>query len=99
MHGTYPTSATLAKGAAFGSQGHSQTETSYRARSNIARHNDNRVRSEKRSGSGDEHDQRLRSFHLREEVRDVFVNAVLNPPAPNDAARRAAERYKKQMGL
>jgi uncharacterized protein (DUF1778 family) len=33
-------------------------------------------------------------LHLRDEARDVFVNAVLNPPAPNDAARRAAERYK-----
>jgi uncharacterized protein (DUF1778 family) len=38
-------------------------------------------------------------LHLRDEARDVFVNAVLNPPAPNDAARRAAERYKKQKGL
>ena len=38
-------------------------------------------------------------LYLRDEARDVFVNAVLNPPAPNDAARRAAERYKKQMGL
>lgn len=38
-------------------------------------------------------------LHLREEAREVFVNAVLNPPAPNDAARAAAERYKKQMGL
>jgi uncharacterized protein (DUF1778 family) len=36
---------------------------------------------------------------LRDEARDVFVNAVLNPPAPNVAARAAAERYKKQMGL
>jgi uncharacterized protein (DUF1778 family) len=38
-------------------------------------------------------------LHLRDEARDVFVNAVLNPPAPNAAARAAAERYKKQMGL
>src|SRR5882672_9379994 len=38
-------------------------------------------------------------LHLRDEARDVFVNAVLNPPAPNDAARAAAERYKKHMGL
>lgn len=38
-------------------------------------------------------------LHLREEAREVFVNAVLNPPAPNDAARAAADRYKKQMGL
>jgi uncharacterized protein (DUF1778 family) len=38
-------------------------------------------------------------LHLRDEARDVFVNAVLNPPAPNDAACRAAERCKKQMWL
>ena len=38
-------------------------------------------------------------LHLREEAREVFVHAVLNPPAPNDAARAAAERYKKQLGL
>src|ERR1700674_3160026 len=38
-------------------------------------------------------------LHLRDEARDVFVNVVLNPPAPSDAARAAAERYKKQMGL
>jgi uncharacterized protein (DUF1778 family) len=38
-------------------------------------------------------------FHLREEARDVFVNAVLKPPAPNAAARRAAEHYKNQMRL
>jgi uncharacterized protein (DUF1778 family) len=37
-------------------------------------------------------------LHLREEAREVFVNAVLNPPAPNDAARAAAERHRKQMG-
>jgi hypothetical protein len=45
--------------------------------------------------------QRLKDFevlHLREEAREVFVQAVLNPPAPNDAARAAAERYKKQIG-
>lgn len=38
-------------------------------------------------------------LHLRDEARDVFVNAILNPPAPTDAARAAAERYKKHMGL
>ena len=35
---------------------------------------------------------------LHDEARDVFVNAILHPPAPNAAARRAAQRYKKQMG-
>lgn len=36
---------------------------------------------------------------LRDEAREVFINTVLNPPAPNEAARSAAERYKKNMGL
>jgi len=36
---------------------------------------------------------------LHDEARAVFVDAVLNPPAPNAAARRAAQRYKEQMGL
>ena len=35
---------------------------------------------------------------LHDEARDVFVNAVLHPPAPNEAARKAAKRYKEQMG-
>lgn len=34
---------------------------------------------------------------LHEEARDVFVNAILHPPSPNEAARKAAQRYKKQM--
>jgi uncharacterized protein (DUF1778 family) len=38
-------------------------------------------------------------LHLRDQARDVFINAVLNPPAPNRAARAAAERYRKNMGL
>lgn len=35
---------------------------------------------------------------LHDEARDVFVNAVLHPPAPNAAARKAAQRYKEQWG-
>lgn len=35
---------------------------------------------------------------LRDEARAVFVNALLNPPAPNAAARAAARRYKGRMG-
>ena len=35
---------------------------------------------------------------LRDEARRVFVNAVLNPPQPNEAARAAARRYKEQSG-
>lgn len=39
------------------------------------------------------------TMNLRDEARDVFVNAILHPPAPNKAARAAAARYKKRMGL
>ena len=35
---------------------------------------------------------------LRDEARKVFVDSLLNPPAPNAAARAAAERYKAQLG-
>ena len=36
---------------------------------------------------------------LRGEARDVFVNALLNPPPPGAALRAAAKRYKAEMGL
>jgi uncharacterized protein (DUF1778 family) len=39
------------------------------------------------------------ALHLRDQAREVFLNAVLNPPAPNDAARAAAERYRRHMGV
>ena len=35
---------------------------------------------------------------LHDEARDVFVGAILHPPTPNEAARKAARRYKEQMG-
>lgn len=35
---------------------------------------------------------------LQDEARDVFVSAILRPPAPNKAARKAAQRYKEQIG-
>jgi uncharacterized protein (DUF1778 family) len=38
-------------------------------------------------------------LNLQDEARDVFVDAVLNPPVPNAAARRAVQRHKEQMGL
>lgn|ERR1700735_3779476 len=38
-------------------------------------------------------------LHLRNEAREVFIDAILNPPAPNAAARAAAERYRKHTGL
>src|SRR5436305_7994518 len=31
---------------------------------------------------------------LQDEARELFVNVVLNPPEPNEAARDAARRYK-----
>lgn len=34
---------------------------------------------------------------LDAEAAAAFVNALLNPPAPNEALRRAAERYKKAI--
>lgn len=39
------------------------------------------------------------TLSLRDEAREVFVNAILNPPAPNERARAAAQRYKGRMGL
>jgi uncharacterized protein (DUF1778 family) len=38
-------------------------------------------------------------LRLREDAREVFISTILNPPAPNEAARIAAERYKKDKGL
>jgi len=34
---------------------------------------------------------------LHDEARDLFVSAILHPPAPNEAARKAAQQYKQQM--
>ncbi len=41
----------------------------------------------------------FQTLSLGEEAREVFVNALLNPPAPNAPARAAARRYKVRMGL
>ena len=30
-------------------------------------------------------------------AQEVFVNALLNPPAPNVAAKRAARRYRRRI--
>ena len=43
--------------------------------------------------------QDFEMLSLRGEAREAFVNAILNPPAPNQALRAAAQRFKKQMGL
>ena len=36
---------------------------------------------------------------LCDEAREVFINALMKPPAPNAALRAAATRYKKHMGI
>lgn len=38
------------------------------------------------------------SLFLRDEAREVFVQALLNPPEPNEALKVAAARHK-EMGL
>lgn len=38
-------------------------------------------------------------LHLRDQAREAFVSAVLNPHAPNTAARAAAKRYRRRMGF
>ena len=34
---------------------------------------------------------------LRDAAHEVFVNALLKPPAPNAAAKRAARRYRRRI--
>jgi uncharacterized protein (DUF1778 family) len=36
---------------------------------------------------------------LCDEARQVFIDALMNPPAPNEALRAAADRYKKHVGI
>lgn len=36
---------------------------------------------------------------LCDEAREVFIKALMNPPAPNERLRRAADRYKKYVGI
>lgn len=38
--------------------------------------------------------KRVELLSLQGQALDVFVHAVLNPPAPNKAARDAAQRFK-----
>ena len=38
------------------------------------------------------------TLHLRDEAREVFVKALLNPPDPNEAAKKAVARHKA-LGL
>ena len=39
------------------------------------------------------------TLRLRNEAREIFVQAVLNPTAPNEVARAAAQRYREHMGI
>jgi uncharacterized protein (DUF1778 family) len=41
--------------------------------------------------------QETESFRLREEDRKVFFHALTNPPEPNQYAKDAVARYKKQV--
>ena len=36
---------------------------------------------------------------LRDRAREVFVDTLLNPPAPNATARAAVKRYQDRAGL
>ena len=38
-------------------------------------------------------------IHLGVRDREVFVEALLNPPEPNQRLRQAAERYQERLGL
>jgi uncharacterized protein (DUF1778 family) len=41
--------------------------------------------------------QETESFRLREEDRKVFFHALTNPPEPNEYAKAAVARYKRQV--
>jgi uncharacterized protein (DUF1778 family) len=41
--------------------------------------------------------QEAESFRLREEDQKVFFHALANPPEPNQYAKDAVARYKKQV--
>lgn len=37
------------------------------------------------------------ALSLRDDARKVFVDAILNPATPNNAARAAAKRYRQDL--
>jgi uncharacterized protein (DUF1778 family) len=41
--------------------------------------------------------RQFESLELREKARELFMQALLNPPPPNRAARAAMARYKKRV--
>lgn len=36
-------------------------------------------------------------LRLCDEARDIFINALMNPPVPNAALRAAADRYRQHV--
>jgi uncharacterized protein (DUF1778 family) len=36
-------------------------------------------------------------LELRDDAREAFLKALLNPPEPNSAARAAMSRYRKRV--
>jgi len=90
-------SAAFAEGRAFGSQSDSGSEAVDRTELRGSTVTDFVVVSAQHAAA-----ETIRDFEtlvLRDEARDVFINAILNPPPPNDTARAAAQRYKTEMGL
>jgi uncharacterized protein (DUF1778 family) len=43
--------------------------------------------------------ERHQKLKLSIEDSEAFVNALLNPPKPNDAIKAAAQRYKQVMSI
>jgi uncharacterized protein (DUF1778 family) len=41
--------------------------------------------------------QEYQQLHLSAQDRDIFINALLNPPAPSDHLIEAAKSYKKDV--
>ena len=41
--------------------------------------------------------QERQQLHLSAKDQDVFIHALLNPPAPSDALVKAAKMYKKDV--
>jgi|SRR5205823_9095801 len=39
------------------------------------------------------------TLSLFDEAREVFMQALMNPPEPNKALRAAASRYRKHVGI
>jgi len=91
--------STRSKSTATGGSSHARPETVDRARGRIARYDCHRVSRGQRTASAAETIRNHETLVLRDAARDVFINALLNPPRPNEALRSAARRYRAGMGL